>query len=443
MNRAKLSKQMIKMLIIKFAGTFGSGMLSFAIGLYILHRTGSALGMGVSMITGPIVSLVLTPFVGYVVDTMNHRKIMMIAQSATSLGLIAFGLVFHAWPQQYYVELIALIVLLQVTDNFLSTTLTASLIQLFEGDELQQVNSLNQSITSLASFLAPIIGALVYTVVAIDTFAYIEVIFEVAALVGIMLLKYDQVAATDTTTDAEAVAVETEHEAGAVQAAESVWQNFREGFNYLRHQKLMLLMSFSSAGINVFFAALNVGEPFLLVTTLKLTNAQYGITDSAFAVGMFLGGIVLSLINLKQHPIKVSYFFIGILSALLFVLGIPELTGWANGVNTIYYALMNGLFGVVLVFVNTPIASMMQQIIPQNMQGRMFSLSGTLSMMMMPLGTLIYGSVFDHTRAFPVFVVSGVLLLILTIGIVLTISRKHLLELPENQIHPTKKEVVA
>lgn len=443
MNRAKLSKQMIKMLIIKFAGTFGSGMLSFAIGLYILHRTGSALGMGVSMITGPIVSLVLTPFVGYVVDTMNHRKIMMIAQSATSLGLIAFGLVFHAWPQQYYVELIALIVLLQVTDNFLSTTLTASLIQLFEGDELQQVNSLNQSITSLASFLAPIIGALVYTVVAIDTFAYIEVIFEVAALVGIMLLKYDQVAATDTTTDAEAVAVETEHEAGAVQAAESVWQNFREGFNYLRHQKLMLLMSFSSAGINVFFAALNVGEPFLLVTTLKLTNAQYGITDSAFAVGMFLGGIVLSLINLKQHPIKVSYFFIGILSALLFVLGIPELTGWANGVNTIYYALMNGLFGVVLVFVNTPIASMMQQIIPQNMQGRMFSLSGTLSMMMMPLGTLIYGSVFDHTRAFPVFVVSGVLLLILTIGMVLTISRKHLLELPENQIHPTKKEVVA
>lgn len=443
MNRAKLSKQMIKMLIIKFAGTFGSGMLSFAIGLYILHRTGSALGMGVSMITGPIVSLVLTPFVGYVVDTMNHRKIMMIAQSATSLGLIAFGLVFHAWPQQYYVELIALIVLLQVTDNFLSTTLTASLIQLFEGDELQQVNSLNQSITSLASFLAPIIGALVYTVVAIDTFAYIEVIFEVAALVGIMLLKYDQVAATDTTTDAEAVAVETEHEAGAVQAAESVWQNFREGFNYLRHQKLMLLMSFSSAGINFFFAALNVGEPFLLVTTLKLTNAQYGITDSAFAVGMFLGGILLSLINLKQHPIKVSYFFIGILSALLFVLGIPELTGWANGVNTIYYALMNGLFGVVLVFVNTPIASMMQQIIPQNMQGRMFSLSGTLSMMMMPLGTLIYGAVFDHTRAFPVFVVSGVLLLILTIGIVLTISRKHLLELPENQIHPTKKEVVA
>lgn len=204
----------------------------------------------------------------------------------------------------------------------------------------------------------------------------------------------------------------------------------------------MLLMSFSSAGINVFFAALNVGEPFLLVTTLKLTNAQYGITDSAFAVGMFLGGILLSLINLKQHPIKVSYFFIGILSALLFVLGIPELTGWANGVNTIYYALMNGLFGVVLVFVNTPIASMMQQIIPQNMQGRMFSLSGTLSMMM-PLGTLIYGVVFDHTRAFPVFVVSGVLLLILTIGIVLTISRKHLLELPENQIHPTKKEVVA
>lgn len=40
------------MLVLKFAGTFGSSMLSFAIGLYILHRTGSALSMGVTMITG-------------------------------------------------------------------------------------------------------------------------------------------------------------------------------------------------------------------------------------------------------------------------------------------------------------------------------------------------------------------------------------------------------
>ena len=445
MNKSKISTQMLKMLVIKFAGTFGSGMLNFAIGLYILHRTGSALGMGVSMITGPIVSLILTPFVGYIVDTMNHRKIMITAQITTSLGLLVFGLVFHNWPAQYFPELIGLIILLQVTDNFLSTSLTASLVQLFKGAELQRVNSLNQSITSLAAFLAPIIGALVYTLVAIDTFAYIEILFEVTALIGIVFLNFNLV---KTTEKNKAVQLDTADSlidaqnptAEADGPKESIWQNFQAGFHYLRHQKLMLIMMISSAGINFFFAALNVGEPYLLVNTLKLSNTQYGITDSAFAVGMFLGGLLLGAINLKQHPVNISYTCLAVLSGLLFILGIPELVGWTNSVNTIYYVVLNAFNGIILVFINTPIMTFMQQLIPHHMQGRVFSLSSTIGMMMMPLGTILYGAMFDHMTAFPIFVITGVVLLSQTLIIRLIIARQHLLELPENQVQTNAED---
>lgn len=254
-----LTPQTIKILILKFAGTFGSSMLSFAIGLYILHRTGSALSMGVTLVTGPVVSLLLTPFVGYVVDTMNHRRIMLSAQVVTSVVLVAFGLVFRVWPAQYYAELIALIIVLQVTDNFLSTTLTASLVQLFEGSELQRVNSLNQSITSLAAFLAPLIGAWLYTLVAIDTFAYVEVLFELTALVAILLLKFRLVTQPATP-----------------QPRESVLNNFKTGFAYVKNQKLILTIMISSAAVNFLFAAMNVGLPYLLIQTLKLSNQQYG-----------------------------------------------------------------------------------------------------------------------------------------------------------------------
>jgi MFS family permease len=95
----KISPQMLRILIIKFAGTFGSAMLSFAIGLYILRRTGSALSMGVSLITGPLATVLLTPLVGYIVDTMKHKRIMVLAQIATSITLVAFALIFRVWPQ--------------------------------------------------------------------------------------------------------------------------------------------------------------------------------------------------------------------------------------------------------------------------------------------------------------------------------------------------------
>ena len=427
MNKPKLTAQIVKMLVIKFTGTFGSGMLSFAIGLYILHRTGSALGMGVSLITGPIVSLILTPFVGYVVDTMKHRRIMILAQIGTSMGLLLFAVAFKLWPVQYYPELITLIIVLQVTDNFLSTTLTASLVQLFDSDELQKVNSLNQSFASLATFLAPIIGAFVYTLVSIDTFAIIEVGFELIALVGIVLLRFKPRVVQQSETDPE-------------ESSETVWQNFSAGLRYLRSQRLMAILVGSSAAINLFFSALNVGEPYLLVTTLKLSNTQYGVTDSAFAVGMFLGGVLLSFMKLKRHPVVTSYLNLMCLAVILIITGVPEIMGWSQGLNTLYFIGLNMLNGLVLIFINTPINTFMQQLIPENMQGRIFSLDGTISMLLMPIGTLIFGALFDHVVAFPIFIITGVILLALTILILATLTKQKLLKLPENKVSTSMDE---
>ncbi|WP_461225427.1 MFS transporter [Lacticaseibacillus suihuaensis] len=467
----KLSAQTIKILIIRFAGTFGSGMLSFAIGLYILQRTGSALGMGISLITGPLVSLCLTPLLGYIVDTKNHRAIMVLAQLGTTLGLIAFAAAFALWPAAYYQELIALIVLLQITDSFLSTTLTASLVQLFAKTDLQNVNSLNQSLQSLASFLAPVIGALVYTLVAIGSFALIEVGFELIALVGILTLNFHAVPATAgeaataaetaTTTQSETTATAataanapaepstTEPAAAALATTQpatttepatdatatapaapvkpSLWRNFAEGFRFLLDRPIFLLLTATGAAINFFFAALNVGLPYVLVHTLHLSNTQYGWTDSAFAVGMFLGGLLLSQITLRHHPIYVSYAFLLGLSLLMGVLGLPTLTGWGSGVNTGFYLVLNALQGILLVFVNTPLSTYMQQLIPANMQGRVFSLQSALSMMLMPLGTLLYGVLFDHVAAFWLMAGTGVILIGLVLAAMAAMRKFHLL----------------
>ena len=424
MNKIKLSAQTIWLLIIKFTGGFGSGMLSFATGLYILHRTGSALGMGVSLITGPIISLLLTPFVGFVVDTFNHRKVMIAAQITTSLGLLLFGFTFQLWPAQYFAELIGLIVILQITDNFLSTTLTASLVQLFDSDELQKVNSLNQSVSSLASFLAPIIGALVYTLISIDNFAFIEIGFELIALFTIMFLRFKNAIQEQKPQSTDASSTET------------VWQNFRAGFQYLRNQRLMRILIISSAAINFFFSAVNVGEPYFLVKTLKLSSTQYGITDSSLAVGMFLGGILLSLRKLKHHPVLISYLNIGFLSLVFIAVGIPEILNLSADINTIYFIALNTLNGIILVFINTPLGMYMQQLIPQHMQGRIFSLTSTISMLLMPLGTIVFGFLFDHLSALPIFAITGILLIIFTTSVVLTLSRQKLLNQPKNSSQP-------
>lgn len=416
--RAKVDGQLLKMLILRFAGIFGSSMLSFAIGLYILQETGSALSMGISLVTGPLVSLILTPFVGYIVDNKNHKKIMLLCQFTISVALALFALIFQLFPEHYYIELIFLIIVLQITDNFFGTTIMASLVELFPEEKLQQVNSLTQSVSSVSTFLAPIMSSIIYSFISLGSFALLEIIFELVAFGMILGLKFNPV-----------IEEMGEKENNEVQG--SIWENFREGFSYIRKEKLILIMMLTGSVINFFFAAINVGLPFVLVNVLHFSNSQYGLTESAFALGMFIGGIVLSKITLKRHPMAISYLNLLVVALLLIAMSWPLLFSTTPVGQTVYFFFLNSFLGIALVFVNTPINTFMQQVIPGKIQGRIFSLSMTLSMILMPMGTLFYGMLFDLLSPILIFIVSGIIIFIVTLSFYTFVKRKNLLKKEE------------
>lgn len=416
--RAKVDGQLLKMLILRFTGIFGSSMLSFAIGLYILQETGSALSMGISLVTGPLVSLILTPFVGYIVDNKNHKKIMLLCQFAISVALALFALIFQLFPEHYYIELIFLIIVLQITDNFFGTTIMASLVELFPEEKLQQVNSLTQSVSSVSTFLAPIMGSIIYSFISLGNFALLEIIFELVAFGMILGLRFNPV-----------IEEMGEKENNEVQG--SIWENFREGFSYIRKEKLILMMMLTGSVINFFFAAINVGLPFVLVNVLHFSNSQYGLTESAFALGMFIGGIVLSKITLKRHPMAISYLNLLVVALLLIAMSWPLLFSTTLVGQTVYFFFLNSFLGIALVFVNTPINTFMQQVIPGKIQGRIFSLSMTLSMILMPMGTLFYGMLFDLLSPILIFIVSGIIIFIVTLSFYTFVKRKNLLKKEE------------
>ena len=95
MNILKESrKQMIKLILTTITGNFGSSILSFIIGLLILKKTESAFNFGISQIIGPLVALVLLPFVGGVVDKYNKKIVIVIAQLFSIVSLILYCLLY-------------------------------------------------------------------------------------------------------------------------------------------------------------------------------------------------------------------------------------------------------------------------------------------------------------------------------------------------------------
>lgn len=309
--------------------------------------------------------------------------------------------------------------MLEITDCLLSTTIQSSLIQLFPSDELQKVNSLSQSITSLAEFLAPILGAMLYTMVNIVVFADLEIIFEVIALLGILVLKFDY-KKTEKIVDEEA----SEETANKT----SIIGNFLDGFRYMLKQKLIFILTLSSGALNFFFASMNIGYPYLLVKTLKLSNVQYGMTDSAMAVGMILGGLILSKIHLRFNTIMFSYVALIVFSIIVSSVGLSTITNFKAQVITIIFIIINATNGCLLTFMNTPLDTFLQETVPPDMQGRVFNIDETLSTVLMPLGTMFFGVLFDHYNAVIIFFAAGAAMLLLAIVTIWIILKKDYLK---------------
>ncbi|MFT8411789.1 MAG: hypothetical protein ABF743_06510 [Schleiferilactobacillus perolens] len=95
--------------------------------------------------------------------------------------------------------------------------------------------------------------------------------------------------------------------------------------------------------------------------------------------------------------------------------------------NVLFYGLFNATIGIVLVMVNTPIQTMMQKLVPPAMQGRVFMLSGTVSSLLMPLGTLVFGALFDRLAAWLILLIAGAGTLVLVLTAMIYAQKTQLL----------------
>ncbi len=60
----------------KTVSIFGSSIYSFALGLYVLQITGSALNFAITLILGTIPMIVMNPFAGVIADKVDKKLVI-------------------------------------------------------------------------------------------------------------------------------------------------------------------------------------------------------------------------------------------------------------------------------------------------------------------------------------------------------------------------------
>ncbi|MFE6707579.1 MFS transporter [Bacillus thuringiensis] len=391
--------QLTKMLTSHFISNFGSQVFSFGVGLFVLKETESALSFGMTILIGPLISLLLTPLVGHIADNFSRKIIVQVAQIFSVLSLILFFIFSKTFNSYMYITIIILLIVLHMCDKFLSVAFNASISSLVLDKDIQRTNSYLQMSSSLSMILAPVFGSMLFAYQEFSTFVLTIIFTEALSFFINIIINFNF---------NKNVNESNEH----LKNEESIWLSFRSGLNYIKGNSIITFVIGIAVFVNLFITALFIGLPYVAIKIFQVNDIQYGLIESGIAIGIFIAGIIMGIKKDVEDPLgnlQLGIIGIGLLVSLI---SIPFIFPLSSTWITIYYFIINALIGGITTSVNVPIMVILHKTIKEEYKGRVFSIFFTSVQLFNPIGIFVFGILFEKINPNMVFICVGISMLL-------------------------------
>lgn len=398
MNQKNKNFSKLLLLLGNSIGQLGSSILSFVLGLYILKKLNCSIFFySLSQIIGPLVAIFLLPILGSAIDKYNKNRIIRFSQFLSAISLFLF-IITSRKIQIEYIHIIGLLIILKLSDQILSTSLNSSTINIVDEEDIQSFRAHLQIIQAVSMVLSPIIAVFIIDKFALIGILLIEMFMELLVLVIYWKVDFNK---------------NTKKE---VNESQSLLILFKEGIDFIfKYKKIVFGLAFVLV-VNFILGIVNIGLPFVEIKILNLSSKNYALNDSILAIGLLLGSLISSKIK-SQKTLNIARNSISLISLVTFVLGLLltlELTKNSWSIILAGYFL---IIGISITICNILLSSWSILNIPQEFQGRFFSILNTLTQVSLPLSMLLFGYLFEIISVYVVFVGAGIFLLLFTIGI--------------------------
>src|SRR5690606_8915682 len=343
----------------KLISTFGSSVYAFGISLYVLSLTESAASFAINLICSILPRSLMAPFAGYAADKYSKKTIVILSQVVSMLsvaGLLIYSLLNGLSLTAIYTTT----ALLSISSMFTGVTFSSSIANLIDPDRIQRAMGFNQSAISIAAIGGPVVGGMLFGFVSMNVFLMIQVS---AYAIAVLL---------ESTMNFKLYTVRAERAVG--EATKTMLTEMKEGFSYLKSNRVITVIVTVAIGINFFFSSMMIGLPFIAVQQLNVKATHFGMIEAMIAVGMLAASIYFSISKEVRFPLLFAKRGILGMSVLLAGMAIPLIVGMSYGVMVVYFLLLMLTFGMTNVFVNTPIGVMMQKDVDEEYRGRVFGI---------------------------------------------------------------------
>ncbi|HEV8581050.1 MAG TPA: MFS transporter [Thermoanaerobaculia bacterium] len=354
----------------------GTSLGSFALGVWIYEKTGSATQFAMISFVVGLVYIVANPLGGALADRWDRRLILALSNiGAALMTLITAALLFTKRLEPWHVY--PLVALMSGVFTLGGPALLSSISLLVPREQLARASGMIQTSRAAAQIIGPLSAGLLVGHMGYSGLVLCDGLSFLVAMAAILFIRIPRPSASE------------------VKERPSMLASLAFGWKYLRRLPGLFALQ-GLYGVTNFC----MGMVQVLLTPLILSFAtpiELGSVNSAGAAGILLGSLALSIWGGTRRRVVAILSLLASQALILFLGGVrPSIP---------LIALASFTFMVTLPFVNGFTQILLQSKVAAEVQGRVFGVAGVISMASVPLASLIAGPLAD--RVFEPMLIPG------------------------------------
>jgi MFS family permease len=366
----------------------GNWMQTTALQWLVYSLTGSQLSLGMVTFASYIPVLVLSLFMGVIVDRVARRRLILLTQSWFMVLAVILAVLTFSGRIQYW-HILALAILLGIGNALDMPARQAFFADIVERDDLMNAIALNSSVFNGARIIGPAIGGWVVGLLGeAPAFALNAVSFG-GVLLGLLLIQVPQRA-------------KTAKPMGSL-------GELRQGVAYLIRERRVLGLVTMIAVFSV------VGFPYVVLLPvfardiLQVGASGLGVLLASQGVGALSAALLLAFAGDRRHRGRMTILSRALLPAATLVLALSR---------TMSLSMLALVFaGYAFISQSAVTNTLIQLIVPDELRGRVISAYTWALGGFWPIGALLMGAAGDRLGApTAVMLFSGICALIAILG---------------------------
>jgi MFS family permease len=346
----------------------GSGLTSFALGIWALERTQSVTQFTLIIVIAGVPGLILAPFAGALVDRWDRRWVLFGCNIGCGLGVAVLS--YLLWRHELQIWHIYIVTFFNACFNtFQWPAYISAITMLVNPKHYGRVNGMLEFGQAGSTIAAPALAGLLMLMMDISGILALDFITFLVAAGTLLLVKIPR----------------PEESAAARSVKGSLWREAGYGWTYIKERPGLVNLLCYFAVVNLVASLCGVA---LMPMVLGFANkAAVGTVMSLVGVGMLVGGLIMTATG-GPRPRVYGVLGQGALMTVCFVLiGIKP---WLPLVG----------LGVLLWYIGLPIMNSSSQAIWQSkvapdVQGRVFAVRRMIAQFTVPIGDFSAGPLAD------------------------------------------------